>query len=231
MMFADRHEAGRKLAERLLRFRDRHPVVLALARGGVPVGYEIARRLGAPLDLMLVRKLGAPGQPELALGALALGAEVEILTDPRLIAELGVTGTELASITGYARAEIERRRTLYLGDRPPVPIAGCTAILVDDGIATGATMRASLIATRKRNPALLVLAVPVAPPDTIARLREEADEIVCLAQPRSFFSVGQFYHDFAQLEDREVLALLAEARQFVTNSINLPSPLAMDKKR
>ncbi len=230
-MFADRHEAGRKLAERLLRFKDRRPVVLALPRGGVPVGYEIARALGAPLDLVLVRKLGAPGQPELALGALALGAEVEILTDPQLIAELGVTETELASITACERAEIARRRTLYLGDRPSVPLAGCTAILVDDGIATGASMRAALIATRKRNPALLVLAVPVAPPDTIARLRKEADEIVCLAQPRSFLSVGQFYRDFAQLEDREVLALLAEARQFVTNPINLPSSPAINKMR
>jgi len=216
MMFADRHEAGRKLAERLLRFKDRRPVVLALPRGGVPVGYEIARALHAPLDLMLVRKLGAPGQPELALGALALGTEVETLTDPRLLAELGVTSAVLASITARERAEIARRRELYLGDRKPVPLIGRAAILVDDGIATGATMRTALIATRKRNPALLVLAVPVAPPDTIARLRQEADEIVCLAEPRSFLSVGQFYRDFAQLEDREVLDLLAAARQFVS---------------
>ncbi|HUC16197.1 MAG TPA: phosphoribosyltransferase family protein [Acetobacteraceae bacterium] len=217
MIFADRYEAGRKLAERLLRFKDRRPVVLALPRGGVPVGYEIARALRAPLDLMLVRKLGAPGQPELALGAIALGAEVETLTDPRLLAELGVTSATLASIVAREREEIERRRELYLGDRPSVPLVGCTAILVDDGIATGATMRAALIATRQRNPAFLVLAVPVAPPDTIARLRREADEIVCLAEPRSFLSVGQFYRDFAQLEDREVLAMLAEARQFVSD--------------
>ncbi len=215
MIFADRHEAGRRLAEKLLRFSDRRPIVLALPRGGVPVGYEIARALGAPLDLVLVRKLGAPGQPELAIGALALGAEAEIVTDQPLLAALGVTAAALAAITAREREEIQRRRKLYLGDRPPAPIAGRTAILVDDGIATGATMRAALHATRKRKPARLVLAVPVAAPDTIARLGAEADEIVCLEQPSSFFAVGQFYRSFTQLEDREVLDLLARARQFV----------------
>jgi putative phosphoribosyl transferase len=215
MIFADRHEAGRLLAEKLLRFRDRRPIVLALPRGGVPVGYEISRALGAPLDLVLVRKLGAPGQPELAIGALALGAEAEIVTDRPLLAALGVTAAALASITAREREEIRRRRKLYLGDRPPAPIEGRTAIIVDDGIATGATMRAALAATRKRKPARLVLAVPVAAPDTIARLGDEADEIVCLEQPDSFFAVGQFYRSFTQLEDREVLDLLARAQQFV----------------
>ena len=215
MIFADRHEAGRLLAQKLLRFRDRRPIVLALPRGGVPVGYEVSRALGAPLDLVLVRKLGAPGQPELAIGALALGAEAEIVTDRPLLAALGVTAAALAAITAREREEIRRRRKLYLGDRPPAPIEGRTAIIVDDGIATGATMRAALAATRKRKPARLVLAVPVAAPDTIARLGDEADEIVCLEQPDSFFAVGQFYRSFTQLEDGEVLDLLARARQFV----------------
>ena len=214
MIFADRREAGRKLAERLLRFKEGRPVVLALPRGGVPVGFEIARALAAPLDLVLVRKLGAPGQPELAVGALALGEEAAFVTDPELLAALGVPPAELEAIKAREVREIERRRKLYLGDRKPVPVAGRTAILVDDGIATGATMRAALRATRKRNPARLVLAVPVAPPDTIARLGAEADEIVCLAKPGSFLAVGQFYRTFTQLDDREVLDLLALSRQF-----------------
>ncbi|HTU53457.1 MAG TPA: phosphoribosyltransferase family protein [Acetobacteraceae bacterium] len=214
MIFADRREAGRKLAERLVRFREGRPVVLALPRGGVPVGFEIARALAAPLDLVLVRKLGAPGQPELAIGALALGDEVEFVTDPELLAALGVLPASLEAIKAREAREIERRRKLYLGENKPVAIAGCTAILVDDGIATGATMRAALRASRKRKPARLVLAVPVAPPDTIARLGPEADEIVCLAEPRSFLAVGQFYRSFPQLEDREVLELLEEARRF-----------------
>ncbi len=213
MIFADRHEAGRLLAEKLRRFKDYRPVVLALPRGGVPVGYEIARALRAPLDLMLVRKLGAPGQSELAIGALALGGEADVVTDRHFLTALGVSDSELAAIIARAREEIERRRKLYLGDRPPVPIAGCTAILVDDGIATGATMRAALRVTRKRGPASLVLAVPVAPSDSIEELRGEADEIVCLEQPRPFFAVGQFYRNFAQLEDREVLDLLARTEK------------------
>ncbi len=213
MIFADRHEAGRLLAEKLLRFRDRRPVVLALPRGGVPVGYEIARALDAPLDLVLVRKLGAPGQPELAIGALALGAETDIITDRHLLRALGVSSSDLETITARAREEVERRRKVYLGERLPVPVTGCTAILVDDGIATGATMRAALRATRKREPARLVLAVPVAPPESIAELQAEADEIVCLEQPRPFFAVGQFYRSFTQLKDQEVLDLLARAER------------------
>ncbi len=212
MTFADRHEAGRKLAEKLLSFQDRDPVVLALPRGGVPVGYEIARALSAPLDLVLVRKLGAPGQPELAIGAIALGIKPEIVTDQNLIAELGVTSAELAAIQARELQELGRRRERYCAHRPPVPLAGRTAILVDDGIATGATMRAALRATRAAAPAHLVLAVPVAPPETLTELAEEADEIVCLERPRRFFAVGQFYRSFSQLEDQEVLDLLNRAR-------------------
>ena len=217
MTFADRHEAGRLLAEKLARFKNRRPTVLALPRGGVPVGYEIAKALAAPLDLVLVRKLGAPSQPELAIGALALGEEAEFVTDPELLAELGVSPAALEAIKAREVQEIERRKKLYLGERPPAPIANRTAILGDDGIATGATMRAALRATRKRKPAHLVLAVPVAPPETIHRLSPDADEVVCLDQPRLFFAVGQFYRRFEQLEDQEVLDLLAKAKKFVTD--------------
>jgi len=211
--FADRREAGRLLAEKLRAYKDRRPVVLALPRGGVPVGYEIARALGAPLDIALVRKLGAPGQPELAIGAIALGEKPEIVTDQQLIAGLGVSPAVLAAIEQRELQELARRRQCYRGDRPPLPLAGRTAIVVDDGIATGASTRAALRSIRTARPARLVLAVPVAPPETLAELAAEADEIVCLARPHPFFSVGQFYRHFGQLEDREVLELLEKAEK------------------
>ena len=214
MRFHDRHEAGERLARRLLKFKDEHPIVLALPRGGVPVGVEIARALAAPLDLVLVRKIGVPWQPELAIGAIADGEHPELFTDARMIAELGVTPAYLEEAKAAALTEIERRRRAWLGDRQPVEVAGRTAILVDDGIATGATMEVALRATRQRKPARLVLAVPVAPPGTIAKLRKEADEIICLDTPEEFFAVGQFYRHFPQLEDDEVTALLGEARGF-----------------
>ncbi len=213
MKFADRKEAGRRLAERLFRFKDRKPLVLALPRGGLPVGYEIARALAAPLDVVLVRKLGAPDQPELAIGAVALGTEPEIVTDPDLIAALGVSSPEFEAIKMRELRELYRRRELYRAGRPAASVAGRTAILVDDGIATGATTRAALRATRAEKPAWLVLAVPVAPAESLDALREEADEIVCLQRPRWFTAVGQFYRDFPQLEDREVLDLLEQARR------------------
>jgi putative phosphoribosyl transferase len=214
MLFSDRSEAGRRLAKRLLRFKDRNPVVLALPRGGVPVGAEIARALAAPLDLVLVRKIGAPYQQELAIGAIADGEHPELFTDPRLIAHLEVTGEYLEQAKSAGLKEIERRRRAWFGDRRLIDVAGRTAIVVDDGIATGATMEVALRATRRRGPAWLVLAVPVAPPDTIAKLQQEADETVCLDTPEEFFAVGQFYRRFPQLEDHEVTALLDEARAF-----------------
>ncbi len=211
-MFQDRTEAGRRLADRLLPFKDRHPVVLALPRGGVPVGYEIARVLEAPLDLILVRKIGAPYREELAIGAIVDGGHPELVTDPGLIAGLDVTAEYLAQATAAALREIERRRRIWLGDRPYFEIGGRTAIVVDDGIATGATAKAALRAARRRKPARLVLAVPVAPPDTIEELRQEVDEAICLDMPTGFFAVGQFYHRFPQLRDEDVTALLARAR-------------------
>lgn len=209
MQFADRTDAGKRLAERLLRFKDRKPVVLALPRGGVPIGFEIARALSAPLDLVLVRKIGAPYHEELAIGAIADG---ELITDASAIASLHVTAEYLEAKQASALREIERRRRAYIGDREPVDIAGHTAIVVDDGIATGATMRVALRATRRRKPAHLVLAVPVAPPDSIEELRSEVDEAVCLETPKDFFAVGQFYRSFPQLTDDEVTSLLEQAR-------------------
>lgn len=215
MLFTDRLEAGQRLAQRLLSLKDKRPVVLALPRGGVPVGFEIARALSAPLDLVLVRKIGAPQQEELAIGAIADGAAPELVTDPQLIASLGVPAAYLDAAKARALHEIERRRHLYFGDRPPADVTGATAIVVDDGIATGATMRAALRATRRRNPGRLVLAVPLAPPHTLRQMRGEADQVVCLETPAEFFAVGQFYRQFPQLRDEEVTALLDQARAFV----------------
>jgi putative phosphoribosyl transferase len=215
MLFTDRHEAGKLLAKRLLALKDKQPVVLALPRGGVPVGFEVARALAAPLDLVLVRKIGVPGQEEFALGAVADGEHPELVIDQRLMDNLGISPEYLEEAKSAALQEIERRRRVYLGDHQPVDVAGCTVIVVDDGIATGATMLAALRATRRRAPARLVIAVPVAPPDTLNRLRQEADEIVCLDTPADFSAVGQFYRAFPQLRDEEVIALLDQARAFV----------------
>jgi putative phosphoribosyl transferase len=213
-MFSNRHEAGKQLAAQLLGFKDRTPVVLALPRGGVPVGFEVARALAAPLDLVLVRKLGAPGQEELAIGAIADGGQPELVTDPRLVARLHVSAAYLAAAKAAALQEIERRRRVYLGDRPAANIAAATAIVVDDGVATGATVLAALRATRRHAPARLVLAVPVAPRNTLRRLRDEVDEAVCLQAPKNFGAVAQFYGQFPQLADDEVIALLDRARAF-----------------
>ena len=213
MLFADRHEAGRLLAAKL---RERHydrPVVLALPRGGVPIGFEVAAALAAPLDLVLVRKIGAPFQEELAVGAIAEGGPPEVVTDPRIIAGLGIPWSYIEEVKAEALEEIKRRRRIYLAGRDPVSVAGSTAIVVDDGLATGATMRAALRVTRRRQPSRLVLAVPVAPPDALDRMKGEADETICLHQPSDFFGVGQFYRDFRQLSDDEVTALLDRARR------------------
>ena len=217
MLFANRREAGRQLAQRLLALTDNNPVVLALPRGGVPVGLEIARALSAPLDLVLVRKIGAPNQEELALGAVADGEHPELVTDPDLVDQLDISPEYLAEARSTALRELERRRRVYLGDRQPVDVAGRTAIIVDDGVATGATMLAALRATRRRGPARLVLAVPVASPDALRRLRREADETVCLDTPADFFAVGQFYGAFPQLRDGEVIKLLNEAHAILAD--------------
>jgi len=209
MVFDNRSEAGRRLAQALLAYREQRPVVLALLRGGVPVAAEVAAMLDAPLDLVLVRKIGVPAQPELAMGAVVDGGAPIVVRNDDVIRLAGVGEAEFRAIRDSELAEIERRRRVYLGDRPPVDVAGRTAIVIDDGVATGATIRAALRATRIRRPARLVLAVPVAPTDTVAALREEADEVVCLEDHRSFGAIGFYYADFRQLSDQEVKDIVA----------------------
>jgi len=211
MMFQDRQDAGRRLAARLLSRRNQHPVVLALPRGGVAVGYEIAAALGAPLDVVLVRKIGAPGMLELAVGAIVDGERLDEVIDDEIVAELGVPKSYLEKEIAGQAVEIERRRKLYFAHRAPAALAQRCAIVVDDGIATGASMRAALLAIRRRQPSAVVLAVPVASRETIERLRPEADDIVCLSTPEDFYAIGQFYRDFHQLSDDEVLDFLRRA--------------------
>ena len=209
MRFSDRADAGRQLAARLAELGLAEPVILALPRGGVPVAVEIARRLAAPLDLVLVRKIGAPGHEELAVGAIVDGERPELVLNPDVVAAYGIDDAWLEGAQNRQLAEIERRRHLYLGGRARVPIAGRTAIVVDDGIATGATVRAALHAVRRAGPRELVLAVPVAAAAVLARLGADADRTVCLETPRDLVAVGQFYRDFRQVEDDEVVRMLA----------------------
>lgn len=217
--FRNRREAGKRLAASLSRFAGRGDVlVLALPRGGVPVGFEIARALGAPLDVLVVRKLGAPGQEELAVGAIASGG-IEVL-DEDLARTLGLTRAQIREVEARETAELERREHAYRGDRPPAALKDRTVILVDDGVATGSTLLAAIGAVRQRGPAAIVVAVPVGPATTVARLREAADSVACLATPSPFGAVGEFYSDFGQTSDEEVRRLLAEgARTLETSGI------------
>ena len=222
MKFADREAAGRQLAAKLAHLKDRQPVVLALPRGGVAVGSEIARALGVPLDIVLVRKIGVPWQPELALGAVTNGARPETFIDQDLAKALDIPEAYVEEATAHQLEEIERRRRTYCADRPPVEISGRTAVVVDDGIATGATMRVALQAVRRRNPARLVLAVPVGPPETIEAFGKEADEVVCPETPPALGAIGLYYRDFHQMSDAEVIDLLARAARMTVT----PSPSA-----
>jgi putative phosphoribosyl transferase len=209
--FADRAEAGRQLAARLAGSRDWaevRPVVYALPRGGVPVAREIAIALKAPLDVILVRKIGAPGQPELALGAVVDGTPPQTVVNEDVRRMTGADDAYLTEARSRELSEIARRRTLYRPDRPPIDPSGCTAIVVDDGLATGATAKAALTAIRQQGAARTVLAVPVAPVETLAEMRDFADEIVCLIPARHFDGVGAYYDDFHQLSDDETIALL-----------------------
>ena len=209
MPFIDRIDAGRQLAKALARYKVQRPVVLALPRGGVPIAAEVATALDAPLDLILVRKIGVPFQPELAMGAVVDGAEPVIVRNEEVIQLCGVSETDFNAIRDEQLAEIERRRKLYLGDRPHPQLSGRTVIAVDDGIATGATTRAALRAIRMRKPSKLVLGVPVAPTETLKKLREEADDTVCLEDYEEFGAIGLFYSDFRQVSDTEVIEILA----------------------
>lgn len=208
--FRDRKEAGRLLAEELLEYGGRKDaVILALPRGGVAVGAEIARILHLPLDVFTVRKLGVPGQEELAMGAIATGGGRVL--NPSVIASLGIDQETIESVTRKEERELRRRESLFRKGLPPLSIRGKTAIFVDDGVATGATLRAALEAARELRPASLVAAIPVAPPPVAERLAELVDECIVLLAPDSFFGVGQWYEEFPQLEDEEVCSLLHEA--------------------
>ena len=211
MPFKNRTEAGRKLAVALAGYRDQNPVILALPRGGVPVAAAVASALNAPLDLILVRKVGVPFEPELAMGAIVDGATPIIVRNEDVIRYAGIAETDFKAVCDAESAEIERRRALYLGSRGRAEIAGRTAIVIDDGIATGATTRAALRATRMRNPKRLVLAVPVAPTESLDELRGEADDIVCLEDYAAFGAIGFYYSDFRQVSDDEVIAILKRA--------------------
>jgi putative phosphoribosyl transferase len=209
-IFADRHEAGRRLADAVRALDLADPLVLALPRGGVPVGYEVAKALKAPLDLMIVRKIGAPGHREYGIGAVVDGADPQVVLNDEAIT-LQPSQAYLDAEVQRQIVEIERRRRAYLGDRPPAPLAGRTVVVVDDGIATGGTARAALKALRKEDASRIVLAVPVAPPDIQALVGKEADEIICLEMPDPFHAVSQHYADFEQTVDAEVIRLLHQS--------------------
>ncbi len=208
MSFLNRTDAGRQLAQALSGYKGQAICVYALPRGGVQVAAEIAETLGAPLDLLLVRKIGAPMQPELAVGAVVDGGAPIIVRNDDVIRMTGTRDAEFDRICKQELVEIERRRKRYVQDRPALDPKGKIAIVVDDGIATGATMRAALQATRRRDPKKLVLAVPVAPAESLESLRTEVDEVVCLEVPEYFSALGQFYQDFHQLSDEDVIDTL-----------------------
>jgi len=219
MIFADRRDAGGKLAAALeKKYKDQPCVVLALPRGGVPVAAEVAKVLKAPLDLILVRKIGVPYQPELAMGAVVDGGAPVIVRNESIIREAEIGEEQFQKVCKQELEEIERRRKQYFGDRAPENPEGRVAIVIDDGIATGATMSAALKATRARKPKTLVMAVPVAPADTVERMRAECDDVVCLDTPADFSAVGFFYRNFNQTRDEEVIAALKAAHERVTPS-------------
>ncbi|WP_066552253.1 phosphoribosyltransferase [Croceicoccus bisphenolivorans] len=210
--FHDRAEAGRLLAARLAHLAALHPIILALPRGGVPIGYEVAHALGAELNLLMVRKLGAPGHSEFAIGAVVDGEEPQVVFNEQAMSAIGPSRDYVEAELARQLTEMERRRTAYLGTRGKPALEGRTIIIVDDGIATGSTVSAALRGARQSHPARLVLAAPVAPPDTVDALRPLCDEIVVLATPEPFIAVGRFYRDFRQVDDREVIELLDSAR-------------------
>lgn len=210
MVFRDRADAGRQLAQRLMTLAGGDDLmVLGIPRGGVPVAYEVAKALHAPLDIFLSRKLGVPGHEELAFGAVAAGDGMFL--DEEIIRGVGVSEEQITRIAAQVRQELERRAQLYRGGRPPLDVRGKTVILVDDGVATGASLYAAVQALRQMGPATLVVAVPVASQSACGRMEREADLLVAVQTPRDFYSVGQFYREFGQTPDEEVIGLLGES--------------------
>jgi putative phosphoribosyl transferase len=208
--FKDRIEAGRILAEALSEYKDKNPIILAIPRGGVVVAYEVAKALNAPLDLIIPRKIGAPNQPELAIGAVTKDGTTVLNRD--ILQYLRVPDDYVKEEVGHQVDEIKRRMDRYLGDKPRLSVEGKVVIIIDDGVATGATIRAAIASIRKRKPALIVLAIPVGPPDTIEELRREADKVICLMTPEPFFAIGQFYESFEQTSDEEVIQILSKSK-------------------
>jgi predicted phosphoribosyltransferase len=214
-LFRDRLEAGRMLAKNLREYANRSDVVvLALPRGGVPVAYEVAKTLDAPLDIFLVRKLGLPGQEELAMGAIATGG-VQVLNE-EVVRVLDIPDEIINAVAEKEERELERREREYRGGRAPIEILGRTAILIDDGLATGSSMRAALLALKGKQPAQIIVAVPVGSPETCAGLESEVDKVVCAVTPDPFLGVGKWYRDFSQTSDEEVRELLDRAASFPT---------------
>ena len=218
MSFIDRVDAGRQLAAVLDRLRDDDVVVLGLPRGGVPVGFEVARALRAPLDVIVVRKLGVPYQPELAMGAI--GEDGVRIMNQVVVWSAGIGPCELAAVEHHERAELDRRVRRYRGHRPKIPLTGRIAIVVDDGMATGASAATACQVARAHGARSVIVAVPVASPKAVARLRTEADEVICLETPRHLRAVGQWYADFGQVTDDEVTALLTSAQATEATTAN-----------
>lgn len=211
MSFANRKDAGARLAAALAGYRGKSPVVIALPRGGVVVAAEIASALDAPLDVLLVQKIGVPFHSELAMGAIVDGPEPTIVRNENVIRQARIRDGEFSAVCKLQQAEIDRRKRLYLGNRNNIPLGGRVVIVVDDGIATGCTVKAAIMAIRRQRPQELVLAVPVAPAGTLEELRRDVDALICLETPSVFRAVGHFYDDFRQVSDAEVIAALAAA--------------------
>jgi putative phosphoribosyl transferase len=220
VIFRDRHNAGLSLAQELLTLELPDPVVLALPRGGVPVAAQVARALRAPLDVIIVRKVGAPGNPELAVAAIVDGNPPDVVVNREIVEAYGLDEDALAELVKRERPELDRRRELYRGRRRRLAVTGKTAIIVDDGAATGTTVKVAIRALKRRSPREVVVALPAAPPETVADLEREGVRVVCLAQPADFRALGVYYRDFTQVRDEEVTGTLSEISRLRRNGWN-----------